>query len=666
VELTPQQQAILDRGRQELQRQEMLDQGRALVEPAPGGASAPAGQFVPAGFADVPDVVKPDLRMDPTQEPASPPSAVQSFGVGASQGLTFGFSDEAYAAMRAAWDQRSNEDFVDAYYRELTRVRAGMDVARSANKAAFVGGEIAGGIATSAVTFGAGAPAAGASLGGTVARSAAMGAGFGGLYGAGTSESMDDLPLDVFLGAGLGAAAGAAVPLAVAGAQSVGRGVRAAVAPETATVGEIRRALARGEVTPQEIETALAEARQLGVPATIADVGGQPIRRLLERAAQSPGEGAARAERFLTHRNAQQMKRLSEDLVKGTGVPAKTVSEAVEQTMAAREKAAGPLYAKAYQFMAELDDDIVDAYKAAVKTPAGQDALAQARKISNAANLDDVPLMERIDLLKQGFDDVIGRAQRAGEKKLAAAVIKTRDDLIDLVDIRNGDYAAARATWKTGADYLDAIERGREILKPGFTAEQLKLEFGKLQGADQEAFRLGAVDAIVTRMRQQSAEQPNLLRIIRSPEMQDKITAIMDPAQAARFKRLVAIEEDMFRTSTGALRNSATAQRLAAMAEQEKQTRALAAIDMVLNMTLNGVKGVYTHVLTGLPRHARESILARQNAVLARRLLSQKTLDLSAPGVAAAAPGISPPATAAAVIGADAALHPAPTVEPEQ
>lgn len=587
------------------------------------------------------------------------PSRVRDIARSLTQGATFAFGDEAEATIRALWDRGRDEDFSDAYLRFRNQARTEMERFREAHPALAIGTEMAGGVAIPGLGT-ATAVGRGTTTGGRVALGAASGAATGAAFGAGVAEEARDLRTEVPVGAALGGLIGAAVPAGVAGTAAAIRGVRGAVTPEAGARARIAQAIRRDEMTPGQLAGALDEARRLGRPATVADVGGEAVRRELEVAVQSPGAAGQIAGRFLEARNRDQLARLSRDLVRGTDVPARTVNDAIEQTMRIRANAARPLYERAMSFAAELNDDIVETYANAIKTPLGKQALANARKILNVEKFDEAPLMERIDAFKRGLDDVIGASQRKGENAIARQALKVKNELIEMVDAVNPDYKRARAVWEDASSYLNAIDRGRDILKPGVTASKLQREFGALSDAEQEAFRLGAVDAVVTRMRQQSAQEPNLIKLMRSPEMRDKLKAVMSPERAREFDRILDIEDAMFRTASQARRGSPTAQRQAAQAEQEKQLRALRGIDSLLELVLTPMRALFTRAIPSISRAARDSLLARQNAAIARRLLQVDPDEAMAlPGLAPTAPRVAggraiPPA----IIGGDEATRP--------
>lgn len=546
------------------------------------------------------------------------PSMAGGIARSLAQGASFGFADEAEAAIRALVDNDDGEDFSSSYRRNRDQVRQELELFREANPGIALTSEVIGGFAVPG--FGAAKTVAkGATLAARVARGAAVGAGTGAVFGAGTAKEVEEVPFESTKGAAFGAGVGAALPLAGAAISTA----RSVASPSAGAARRIGQAVRRDGMTPDQIAGALDEAKKLGRPAKVADVGGSALRRELEVAAQSPGEAGQIVEKALAARNKQQLERLSRDLVKGTGVKSDTILNAIDSTMKTRSEAAKPVYKRAMDFSAEINDDIVNAWNQTTKTPLGKQALGKARKILNVENFDDAPLMERIDAFKRGLDDIIGASKRKGENAIARKALEVKDRLVSIVDISNPDYRNARQIWENGSNYLEAIDNGRKIMQPGVTASKLSQEFKSLTNAEQEAYRIGAVDSIITKFRQQSAKEPNLIKILRSPEMRDKLKAIMNPRQAERLDKILDLEDVMFATSAQALKGSQTAQRTAAMLEQQKQVGLITIADEITSLVIAPIRSLIVRGIPSLARGARERLLAKQNAIIARRLLSE-------------------------------------------
>lgn len=610
----------------------------------------------------------------PAAAPEAPPSSGGNYGAGLTrmfaQGATFGFADEVEAGLRAMAHRQPGEDFETAYYRNRDTIRDGLDAFRKENPWTSAGMELAGGVLVPGLgTVGTVGRfiGGGASTLARVGRGALVGAGEGALYGAGVAEEAEDIPGSAVQGAALGGAVGSAVPAAAAGLRTL----RGALRPEAGANARLARAFQRDDTSLGEVGRKLQEARGLGRPATIADVAGESVRRELETAAQSPGRATNLIEQFMERRNKDMLRRISDDFAgMAGGVSGDEVAEIINRTERARVTASAPVYRQAMNFQAELSDDIVSTYNYVVSTPLGKQALGKAKKILNLgvarekvteivnagtpnARLVDktierdlwneAPLMERIDALKKGLDDVIGVAKRKGENQIARSGLQllrndAGDGLLDLVDAANPRYRQAREIWSTKSAYLDAINEGRDIMKHGFTATQLKMKWRDLGDAEREAFRIGAVDAIITRMRNEAAKEPNLMKIIRSPEMMDKITAMMPMREAQEFRRLVELEDDMFSTAAQALRGSPTARRLAQQAEAARQAQVVGILESILGMTATSLRGIFTKAIPSLTRGVRDTLLARQNEAIARIALMQSPDALQPIARAAARP----------------------------
>jgi hypothetical protein len=549
----------------------------------------------------------------------------------AAQGASFGFADEGEAAVRALISRQPGEDYETAYMRIRDDIRGQNASFREQHPVASIGGEIAGAIALPGLATAKAAGtfiSAGARALTRFGRAGLVGATEGAIYGAGSADEMADIPGEMASGAAVGGALGVAAPVAVAGARGLVNVVKGAVDPELAATIRTGQAIARDGMSGAEVARNLDMARRLGVPAIAADVAGENVRRELGIAAQRLGPAAQNATAFLTARNKDQINRLSRNLVAGTGVKGEDVAEVIETTMLTRAQASTPLYAKAMQFQAELNDDVVAAYNRAIETPLGKQALVKARRILNATDFDQQPLMARIDALKKGLDDVIQSAKQSGDKQIARAGTKllrtdAKDGLLDVIDRVNPTYQQARSVWSDGQGYLDAIQSGRDIMKPSNTASQVKMAWKGLDDAEREAFRIGAVDAIITRMRSDAAKEPNLLKIIRSPEMRDKLAMLMTPAENQRFDTMLKFEESMFETASSALKGSQTGPRLAAMSEQDKQLRLFGMLGMVLDLVTKPLRAVFVQGIGGLTATARDTLLARQNEKIAEILMSR-------------------------------------------
>lgn len=210
---------------------------------------------------------------------APPVGRGQALAQGAAQGATFGWSDEIQGALAAGgrgerepasiyklipglWRMFQGDPEAKAKYEAARNTaRDETEAARTSQPGYFLGGQLAGGLATAAPL----APlSTGATVAGTVGRGVASGAVLGGLQGAGDAAETADIPRDAAIGAGVGGVVGGAVPLAI-------QGVRRALTP-TANVDPSRRVLVEA-------------LRNEGVDLTAGQQTGSKFVRYLESAA---------------------------------------------------------------------------------------------------------------------------------------------------------------------------------------------------------------------------------------------------------------------------------------------------------------------------------------------------------------------------------------------
>lgn len=169
-----------------------------LRVPAPTDGLAPS-----MGGPEVPTSGGYDPRKDLGLDEDEAPGKLESFGRGALQGLTFGFSDEIAGLAESAFTNKT-------YKQARDESRAANKKAKEENPWSYGIGEVGGGIGSAALTGGAGL-AAKAGLTG-VRAAAALGAAEGALSGVGTAEGGIDDSLKSALIGGVagGALAGAA------------------------------------------------------------------------------------------------------------------------------------------------------------------------------------------------------------------------------------------------------------------------------------------------------------------------------------------------------------------------------------------------------------------------------------------------------------------------
>ena len=595
-----------------------------------------AGAWVPAPTAKNPQTGEELLFDGKGWQPKAAPA--QSKGVlgyvddavrSVANGITFGYAGEFAAKMdevtgRSGKSLSSLVTGESAYEANLKREKA-----RDAQIPAGIAipGQIAGNVATAVLA----APAAGAAAAATGlralpqwARYAGAGAGMGALQGSGDAEpGLENRATGAATGGAVGAFVGGAAPSVVRGVSNTFQSVKNAFSPQAGVAQDLSRAILRDGDTPQALAQRAGQlaADRPGV-ATLADAGGENVKGLVERVAQTPGAGRTQVVPSLTVRQQGQMMRLSDDLGKMTGT-SRTAHQAIEETMAARKADAKPLFDKAMDFNARAVPEIETAWQRETGSGWGKSVLDGPdfkKSLQTEYGIKETsvaPLMVQIKLWKEEVDGLIGEAVRAGNSKRAAVLGEMRDRVVKTVDQHNPAYSQARAAWAGPSKYMEAIEDGRGILGKNVSAEEMAPRFAAMSSAEQEAYRIGAVSALRAKMGNDPAKMADMTKYVRSPEMRAKITAIMPDKEAAdAWLRKLDFEVSTSELTGRALGNSATARRLA-----EQQDAEGIVGDLVMT-ALSGSPAVsiWRRALTAVPNKVRDTLRSRTDAGLATAL----------------------------------------------
>jgi hypothetical protein len=311
--------------------------------------------------------------------------------------------------------------------------------------------------------------------------------------------------------------------------------------------------------------------------------------------------------------------RLSGDLKTLTGT-SKSATEAIDETMKQRKQDATPLYKEAFDFNAREHPEIVRAWSEITSTGYGRSFLMRPdfRKtlqteygISNPA---DAPLMVQIDVWKKVADDFV--KDNLG-KNNARVVQGMRNQFLEIVDKANPKYAEARNAWAGPSEYLNAIEEGRNILSTKVSGEQLAAGLEGMTEAQREAYRIGAVSAIVSKMGNDPAKMADMTKYLRSPENRAKVAALM-PTPEARQKWAERLDFEISSSElTGrALGNSATARRLA-----ERQDADNIVGDLISDAFAGAAPvSLMRRMIGAVPKAVRDTLRSRSDQVLAELL----------------------------------------------
>jgi DNA-directed RNA polymerase subunit F len=534
----------------------------------------------------------------------------------AASGLTFGYADELAAKMDEVTGRGGSYEQNVAKERARDEQIPGV-IAILGQVAGAVGSTIA----AAPVAALAGATRVGQAVGQlpNVLKFAGLGAAEGALAGSGEAVEGERLG-GAAMGAAIGAPIGAAAPAIVRGVSRAANAVRGAVSPQANVAADLSRALVRDNDTPVALaQRANDLATERAGVATLADAGGENVKGLVERVAQTPGAGRTQVVPALTARQKGQAERLSFDLRELTGTN-KTAKQAIDETISERAAAAKPLYDEAIAFDIAKDEGAVGTFLEAIQTGWGKSIINSSglrRTLQTEYGINGTPgpevLMAVIDAWKKEADDLIGASVRSGNKNKARVVGQMRDRVIAAVDEANPKYAEARNAWSGPSQYLDAIERGRGILSSKESAEEFAARFRSLSDAEKEAERIGAVSSIVGKMGGDSAKLGDMTKYLRSPEVRAKIAAIMPtPESAEAWTRRLDFEVGSSELTNRSLGNSSTARRLA-----EKEDAENLASDLVMDVVFQAPQSLVRRMITAGPKWLRDTMRSKADALLA-------------------------------------------------
>jgi hypothetical protein len=424
------------------------------------------------------------------------------------QGLTFGFADEAEAAMRARATSGPR------YEQELARVRAGIKQYEEQYPVRAFAGEATGsllptvaGIFAAPFTGGASTAATAASaaripgLASMMARGAGTGATTGALTGAGTAQGgLEDRVLGATISGLTGVALGGATPVVTS---AVGSGARR-VGEATGLVRQqdplnkaqeiLARKIAQEGMTPEQLAARQAETvRRLGArDETLADIGGEGMRRLARGAMAIPQAAETEARQMLTERMVAAGPRIIKDITDLTAVGARDLDEVANEIINRRSMLATPFYDQA-RAAGQIESFAID--NLLKKSKDIQAAIADARRLPQFADLADNDMV-MLDKAYKYVGDLANEARRTGKSARANDLDDLRIQLRTAITDKVPVYGKALDTFSGESVLLDALNAGREKFLRKTPAE-IRRELDKFTDeGQQQMYRLGAIQTL--------------------------------------------------------------------------------------------------------------------------------------------------------------------------
>jgi hypothetical protein len=510
------------------------------------------------------------------------------FGAGRSlaQGATFGFADELESLVKSLAGKGTYEQNLAAL--ELAKQKYGQQNPKTA-----LATEIVGGLPYALVPFlgtakyaqmaREAAPLARAGItAGTSATTGALTGALSGAGGAGVGERMAGAQA----GGTFGGIVGGAAPIVTKGigmagskavdvtsgipvVQQVGKAVGLAtgqtVDAANRAKAKLLEAMYRDKVSPADLEKMIQAATK---PVGIVDIAGENVRSLADVAQKYPSEARQAAKVALEERAAGQGERIQGDISKYLG----GFTDPFEYTTAIakrQQQLSSPLYQKAYSYGQVTDPKVLKflelpQFKKAAKE--AQDLLAAEGRAVDMS----MPTVEVLDQVKRGLDVLIKRETDPFGKitDLGRIYKNKKNEFLSELDSAVPDYGRARAAFAGEAELLDATKLGKDFYKQ--TAAEANRTFAKLSPSEQEAYKVGALDAVKEKIQTAKDTADIRKRIFGSPAERNRVSSLFpDQDTFKQFEKDMMTESIMRRTQEKILGNSATAERQLGMQQLE-------------------------------------------------------------------------------------------------
>lgn len=471
------------------------------------------------------------------------PPVEAGFGRSVLQGLSFNFADEIEAALRSG--SLSNKE----YENQLARVRAGIKEYEQQYPGRAFAGEMIGGLAPTAAaliaapfTGGATAPAAIAgatriaakvpTLGGIALRGAGYGGASGTVSGAGGAEGGLEKRL---AGAGIGGATGAVFggssPVVTQAVSSGGKAIKSVFTttqPQDALNKAqelIAKKLAQEGIDPAELARQRAKISLFDPrDETLADYGGESMRRLARGAMAIPQSAQTETRQMLIERAKGAGPRITQDITNLTAVGARDIQEVADEIIANRARLAAPLYDEA-RSAGQISSPTLD--NLLTKSKDIQQAIGDARRLPQFADLPDNDMV-MLDKAYKYVGGIANEARKAGKTNRANDLDELRVNLLDAIKEKVPVYGKAVNTFFDESLLNDALEAGsKNFLKK--KPSEINRELAKFSDdSERQMYRLGAIQSVRDNIYATPEMSDIANKYLNSREMRDRMRTVFN------------------------------------------------------------------------------------------------------------------------------------------
>lgn len=435
---------------------------------------------------------------------------------------------------------------------------------------------------------------------GQVGRGAVTGSTYGAAYGAGSGGTLQERLGHADAGAGVGAVLGGAAPLAVNAASTAiqeiaprlgriqlpniaeaansgtgafggqlfsgaGRRPPPVVTPSVppASMNTIERLADRARMSPDQVDSAFAGARNNPQGQVTADLFGDPGVRSLRAMAQAPGQTGEAAANVAQQRFQAASDRIIGSLRRNLQVSesrSAAISRLKDQYAAASANLYNPIWRS--DLTPAQETNLETAFKPYADTPVFRDASQRAQRIFNldVANgnmqggIGD-NFARYAHYIKMGLDEAISKAPE-GARGVGATELRgihqMRANILSAMDQNIPGYAEARARWGGIASAEDALTEGADFLS--MNSDEVQSRVQQMTPFELEHARIGMADAISHSVGRSGKVVGNAnvanSQLLNSPEGQRRLAAVFDtPTQAADFLDTVTSQNRLMRNA---------------------------------------------------------------------------------------------------------------------
>ena len=201
-------------------------------------------------------------------------------------------------------------------------------------------------------------------------------------------------------------------------------------------------------------------------------------------------------------------------------------------------------------------------------------SLGKARQAADQYIIDEIKAgnnisyFDVIDFTKRQMDDMVGAALARNEPNLARQITLQKKQLIEEADQMYPSYAEARQLFSERQTLEEAVRLGQTFTRSGQNAlspRDIKLFTETLGQAELRMFRLGAKDALIKRMDDQTITADSMRAIYRSRAERERLRALFQDDEVGRiqfedFMKYMETEVEFRLTRKAAQANSTTVQ----------------------------------------------------------------------------------------------------------